>query len=97
MGEATEMLTQLEGELTAAQDENYNANRALGTLERSARGLNLTLLDLARQLHLLKNSNFLGEPGPGGGLWAGTKGAGGSLRVAPRSCRGLGGRWGPQR
>ncbi|EMP26592.1 Laminin subunit beta-2 [Chelonia mydas] len=63
VGEATEMLTQLEGELTAAQDENYNANRALGTLERSARGLNLTLLDLARQLHLLKNSNFLALEG----------------------------------
>ncbi|XP_053890049.1 laminin subunit beta-2 [Malaclemys terrapin pileata] len=60
IGEATETLTQLEGELTTAQDENYNAKRALGTLDRGARGLNLTLHDLARQLHLLKNSNFLG-------------------------------------
>nr|XP_032628515.1 laminin subunit beta-2-like [Chelonoidis abingdonii] len=59
IGEATETLTQLEGELTAAQDENYNAKRALGTLDRGTRGLNLTLHDLAHQLHLLKNSNFL--------------------------------------
>ncbi|XP_067396984.1 laminin subunit beta-2 isoform X2 [Emydura macquarii macquarii] len=60
IGEATETLTQLEGALTATQDETYNAHHALGTLERGARGLNLTLLDLARHLHLLKNSNVLG-------------------------------------
>ncbi|XP_074861711.1 laminin subunit beta-2 isoform X2 [Carettochelys insculpta] len=60
MGEATETLTQLEGELTAAQDENYNANHALGTLQRGARALNLTLHSLAQQLHQLENSNVLG-------------------------------------
>lgn len=59
--EATEALTQLEGELTATQDKTFNASHILGTLERSARGLNVSLHGLAQELHRLKDSNFLGE------------------------------------
>ena len=69
IGEATERLTRLEGELTAAQDANFNASHVLSAVDRGARALNHSLQDLEQQLHTLKTSNFLGEPrrraGPG--------------------------------
>jgi len=69
IGEATERLTRLEGELTAAQDANFNASHVLSAVDRGARALNHSLQDLERRLHALKTSNFLGEPcrraGPG--------------------------------
>lgn len=43
------------------QDENYNANHALSSLERDGLALNLTLRQLDQHLDLLKHSNFLGE------------------------------------
>lgn len=61
IGEATEHLTQLEAELTDVQDENFNANHALSSLERDGLALNLTLRQLDQHLDLLKHSNFLGE------------------------------------
>lgn len=60
IGEATEHLTQLEAQLTDVQDENFNANHALSSLERDGLALNLTLRQLAQHLDLLKHSNFLG-------------------------------------
>ncbi|KAM5292015.1 laminin subunit beta-2 [Ctenodactylus gundi] len=60
IGEATEHLTQLEAELTDVQDENFNANHALSSLERDGLALNLTLRQLHQHLDLLKHSNFLG-------------------------------------
>lgn len=61
IGEATEHLTQLEAELTDVQDENFNANHALSSLERDGLALNLSLRQLDQHLDLLKHSNFLGE------------------------------------
>ncbi|CAN8186227.1 unnamed protein product [Coccothraustes coccothraustes] len=58
--EATERLTRVEGELTAAQDANFNASHVLNTVDRGARALNHSLQDLERRLHTLKTSNFLG-------------------------------------
>ncbi|KAF7249960.1 Laminin subunit beta-2 [Varanus komodoensis] len=60
IADVTETLTHLEGMLTATQDKNFNANHALGTLERATRGLNLSLADLARQMDALINANVLG-------------------------------------
>ncbi|KAM4651236.1 laminin subunit beta-2 [Discoglossus pictus] len=60
INESTETLTQLEGELTAVQDENFDANHDLSELERDARSLNMTAKERAHQLEVLKNSNFLG-------------------------------------
>lgn len=62
IGEATERLTRLEGELTAAQDANFNASHVLSAVDRGARALNHSLQDLEQRLHALKTSNFLGEP-----------------------------------
>lgn len=61
IGEATEHLTRLEAKLTDVQDENFNANHALSSLERDGLALNLTLRQLDQHLDLLKHSNFLGE------------------------------------
>lgn len=52
----------MEGELTAAQDANFNASHVLNTVDRGARALNHSLHDLEQRLHTLKTSNFLGEP-----------------------------------
>lgn len=52
----------MEGELTAAQDANFNASHVLNTVDRGARALNHSLQDLEQRLHTLKTSNFLGEP-----------------------------------
>ncbi|KAG8435977.1 hypothetical protein GDO86_007172 [Hymenochirus boettgeri] len=60
INESTEALTQLEGELTNVQDENFDANHDLAELERNARSLNMTAKELSHQLDVLKNSNFLG-------------------------------------
>ncbi|XP_054991057.1 laminin subunit beta-2 [Sorex araneus] len=60
IGEATEQLTQLEAALTDVQDQNFNANHALSSLERDGLSLNLTLRQLDQHLDLLKHSNFLG-------------------------------------
>lgn len=60
IGEATEHLTRLEAELTDVQDDNFNANHALSSLERDGLALNLTLRQLDQHLDLLKHSNFLG-------------------------------------
>ncbi|XP_051947740.1 laminin subunit beta-2-like [Xyrauchen texanus] len=60
IGETTDTLNQLEGDLTAVQDSNYEASNALSTLEREAKELNLNADQLNRQLDILKNSNFLG-------------------------------------
>lgn len=72
IGEATEHLTRLETELTDVQDDNFNANHALSSLERDGLALNLTLRQLNQHLDLLKHSNFLGElvtPEAGGSGW----------------------------
>lgn len=61
IGEATDTLTQLEGDLTAVQDSNYEASSQLSSLEREAKELNLSSERLNNQLDILKNSNFLGE------------------------------------
>lgn len=61
IGAATERLTQLEGELTATQDANFNASHVLSAADRGARALNHSLQDLEQRLHTLKTSNFLGE------------------------------------
>ncbi|XP_041417679.1 laminin subunit beta-2 isoform X1 [Xenopus laevis] len=60
INESTEALTQLEVELTAVQDENFDANHDLAELERDARSLNMTAKERSHQLDVLKNSNFLG-------------------------------------
>uniref|UniRef100_A0AAR2IGK8 Laminin, beta 2 (laminin S) n=1 Tax=Pygocentrus nattereri TaxID=42514 RepID=A0AAR2IGK8_PYGNA len=60
IGETTDTLNRLEGDLTAVQDSNYQASNELSTLEREARELNLTSKQLNQQLDILKNSNFLG-------------------------------------
>lgn len=60
IGETTDTLNQLEGDLTAVQDSNYEASNALSTLEREAKELQLNSDQLNRQLDILKNSNFLG-------------------------------------
>ncbi|XP_016138633.1 laminin subunit beta-2-like [Sinocyclocheilus grahami] len=60
IGETTDTLNQLEGDLTAVQDSNYEASNALSTLEREAKELDLNSDQLNRQLDILKNSNFLG-------------------------------------
>uniref|UniRef100_A0A670Z4W1 Laminin subunit beta-1 n=1 Tax=Pseudonaja textilis TaxID=8673 RepID=A0A670Z4W1_PSETE len=60
IADITETLTQLEGLLTATQDKNFNANHALGTLERGVRSLNFSLADLKHQLNILINTNVLG-------------------------------------
>ncbi|NXJ62559.1 LAMB2 protein, partial [Rostratula benghalensis] len=60
IGEATERLTRLEGELTATQDANFNASHMLSAVDRGARALNHSLQDLEQRLHTLKTSNFLG-------------------------------------
>lgn len=60
IGEATDTLTQLEGDLTAVQDSNYEASSQLSSLEREAKELNLSSERLNNQLDILKNSNFLG-------------------------------------
>ncbi|XP_007438435.1 laminin subunit beta-2-like, partial [Python bivittatus] len=59
IADVTETLTQLEGLLTATQDKNFNANHALGTLERGVRSLNFSLADLKHQLKILINTNVL--------------------------------------
>uniref|UniRef100_A0A8B9RKF8 Laminin subunit beta 2 n=1 Tax=Astyanax mexicanus TaxID=7994 RepID=A0A8B9RKF8_ASTMX len=60
IGETTDTLNRLEGDLTAVQDSNYEASNELSKLEREAKELNLTSEQLNRQLDILKNSNFLG-------------------------------------
>lgn len=61
IGETTDTLNSLEGELTNVQDRNSEASKELSALEREAKELNLTSGQLHRQLDILKNSNFLGE------------------------------------
>uniref|UniRef100_A0AAQ4RGT9 Laminin, beta 2 (laminin S) n=1 Tax=Gasterosteus aculeatus aculeatus TaxID=481459 RepID=A0AAQ4RGT9_GASAC len=60
IGETTDALSRLEGDLTIVQDGNSEASKELSALEREAKELNLTLKQLHRQLDILKNSNFLG-------------------------------------
>ncbi|XP_036388828.1 laminin subunit beta-2 isoform X2 [Megalops cyprinoides] len=60
IGETTDTLNRLEGDLTSVQDKNYEASNELSALERAAKELNLTSDQLNRQLDILKNSNFLG-------------------------------------
>uniref|UniRef100_A0A3B3YPJ9 Laminin subunit beta-2 n=1 Tax=Poecilia mexicana TaxID=48701 RepID=A0A3B3YPJ9_9TELE len=60
IGETTEALNHVEGDLTIIQDRNSDASKELNTLEREARELNLTSEQLNHQLDILKNSNFLG-------------------------------------
>ncbi|XP_053325272.1 laminin subunit beta-2 [Spea bombifrons] len=60
INESTETLTQLEGELTSIQDENFDANHDISELERDVRNLNMTAKEHSHQLDVLKNSNFLG-------------------------------------
>lgn len=61
IGETTDTLNSLEGELTIVQDSNSEASKELSALEREAKELNLTSEQLHHQLDILKNSNFLGE------------------------------------
>lgn len=61
IGETTDTLNRLEGDLTIVQDSNSEASKELSALEREARELNLTSEQLHHQLDVLKNSNFLGE------------------------------------
>lgn len=61
IGETTDALSRLEGDLTIVQDGNSEASKELSALEREAKELNLTLKQLHRQLDILKNSNFLGK------------------------------------
>lgn len=61
IGETTDTLNRLEGDLTIVQDSNSEASKELSALEREAKELNLTSEQLHRQLDILKNSNFLGE------------------------------------
>ncbi|KAG7251224.1 hypothetical protein CRUP_000035, partial [Coryphaenoides rupestris] len=60
IGETTDTLNRLEGDLTVVQDSNSEASKELSALEREAKALNLTSAQLHRQLDILKNSNFLG-------------------------------------
>uniref|UniRef100_A0A1A8S5L6 Laminin, beta 2 (Laminin S) n=1 Tax=Nothobranchius rachovii TaxID=451742 RepID=A0A1A8S5L6_9TELE len=60
IGETTETLNRLEGDLTIVQDRNSDASKELSALEREAKELNLTSAQLHHQLDILKNSNFLG-------------------------------------
>ncbi|CAL8279484.1 unnamed protein product [Boreogadus saida] len=60
IGETTDTLNLLEGDLTMVQDSNSEASKELSALEREAKALNLTSEQLHRQLDVLKNSNFLG-------------------------------------
>lgn len=61
IGETTDTLNRLEGDLTIVQDSNSEASKELSALEREAKELNLTSEQLHHQLDVLKNSNFLGE------------------------------------
>lgn len=61
IGETTDNLNRLEGDLTIVQDSNSEASKELSALEREARELNVTSEQLHHQLDILKNSNFLGE------------------------------------
>lgn len=61
IGDTTDTLNRLEGDLTNVQDGNSEASKELSALEREAKELNLTSQQLHRQLDILKNSNFLGE------------------------------------
>lgn len=61
IGDTTDTLNRLEGDLTNVQDGNSEASKELSALEREAKELNLTSEQLHRQLDILKNSNFLGE------------------------------------
>lgn len=56
----TDILNGLEDVLTAVQNQNSGASVELSNLEREARALNLSTKELARQLDILKHSNFLG-------------------------------------
>uniref|UniRef100_A0A8C4NQ25 Laminin, beta 2 (laminin S) n=1 Tax=Dicentrarchus labrax TaxID=13489 RepID=A0A8C4NQ25_DICLA len=60
IGETTDTLNRLEGDLTIVQDSNSEASKELSALEREAKELNLTSEQLHHQLDVLKNSNFLG-------------------------------------
>uniref|UniRef100_A0A672ITP8 Laminin, beta 2 (laminin S) n=1 Tax=Salarias fasciatus TaxID=181472 RepID=A0A672ITP8_SALFA len=60
IGETTDNLNRLEGDLTIVQDSNSEASKELSALEREAKELNLTSEQLHQQLDVLKNSNFLG-------------------------------------
>lgn len=60
IGETTDTLNRLEGDLTIVQDSNSEVSKELSALEREAKELNLTSEQLHRQLDILKNSNFLG-------------------------------------
>lgn len=64
IGDTTDDLNRLEGDLTIVQDSNSDASKELSVLEREARELNLTSEQMHRQLDVLKNSNFLGEWAP---------------------------------
>lgn len=61
IGDTTDTLNRLEGDLTIVQDGNSEASKELSALEREAKELNLTSEQLHHQLDVLKNSNFLGE------------------------------------
>lgn len=61
IGDTTDDLNRLEGDLTIVQDSNSDASKELSALEREARELNLTSEQMHRQLDILKNSNFLGS------------------------------------
>uniref|UniRef100_A0A7N6BLQ8 Laminin, beta 2 (laminin S) n=1 Tax=Anabas testudineus TaxID=64144 RepID=A0A7N6BLQ8_ANATE len=60
IGETTDNLNRLEGDLTIVQDSNSEASKDLSDLEREAREIKLTSEELHHQLDVLKNSNFLG-------------------------------------
>uniref|UniRef100_A0A4W5Q348 Laminin, beta 2 (laminin S) n=1 Tax=Hucho hucho TaxID=62062 RepID=A0A4W5Q348_9TELE len=60
IGETTDTLNRLEGDLTSVQNRNVEASNELSALEREAKQLNLTSVQLHHQLDILKNSNFLG-------------------------------------
>ncbi|XP_055788480.1 laminin subunit beta-2-like [Salvelinus fontinalis] len=60
IGETTDVLNHLEGDLTSVGNSNVEASNELSALEREAKELNLTSDQLHRQLDILKNSNFLG-------------------------------------
>uniref|UniRef100_A0A3Q2YST7 Laminin, beta 2 (laminin S) n=1 Tax=Hippocampus comes TaxID=109280 RepID=A0A3Q2YST7_HIPCM len=59
IGDTTDTLNRLEGDLTVVQDSNSEVSKELSSLEREARELNLTSEQLHHQLDILKNSNFL--------------------------------------
>lgn len=60
IGETTDALNHVEGDLTIIQDQNSDASKELAALDREARELNLTATQLKDQMDILKNSNFLG-------------------------------------